>query len=159
MILHASFAADNPQRTAETIAELINGFAVPMSGDGGAWMALAGDQNGTIVEVLGRGREYHRNPGNHCRMVWGEVRQHGPFHMMIETPHDEARVEAIALAHGCHAHRARHAVFDVIEFWIDDCVLLDVVTPSMAENYKTILSAVRGTQAASLDVQVAMASS
>jgi hypothetical protein len=143
MILHASFAADDPQKAAETVADLMGGFALPMSGNGGAWMALAGDKDGTLIEVLGRGREYHRQPDTHCRMVWGEARRHGPFHMMIETPHDEDRVRAIAAARGCQAHRARHAVFDVLEFWIDDCVLLDVVTPEMAAAYRSVLQAAR----------------
>ena len=137
MILHASIAANDPQHTAQTLAQLIGGLAFPLPGDGGAWAALRGDADGSVIEVLRRGREYHRRADAHCDMVWGEEQRHGPNHLMIETPLDEDAVLALAAARGCHAHRTRHGgFFDVMEFWIDDCQLLDVVTPQMAAGYK-----------------------
>lgn len=142
MILHASIAADDPRKTAETLAELIGGRALPIPGDGGAWMAVACDANGTAVEVLRRGREYHRRADAHCQMAWGPEQRHGATHLMIETPHDEETVIALAARRGCYAHRTRHAVFDVLEFWIDDCQLLDVMTPPMAATYKALTSQV-----------------
>jgi hypothetical protein len=136
MILHASIAANDPQDTAQTLAQLIGGVAFPLPGDGGAWGALNGDGEGTLIEVLRRGREYHRRDGDHCDMVWGDERRHGATHLMVETPLDEEAVLSLAAARGCQAHRARHGFFDVVEFWIDDCQLLDVVTPEMAKVYK-----------------------
>lgn len=136
MILHASIAADDPQKTAQTLATLLGGLAFPMPGGGGAWAALTGDEHGTNIQVLGRGRQYHRKAGEHTQMVWGEKARHGASHLMIETHLEEADVLALADANGCHAHRARHASFEVIEFWIDDCQLLDVMTPDMARVYR-----------------------
>lgn len=136
MILHASIAANDPQDTAQTLAQLIGGVAFPLPGTGGAWGALNDEGEGTLIEVLRRGREYHRRDGHHCDMVWGDERRHSAAHLMVETPLDEGAVLALAAARGCHAHRARHGFFDVLEFWVDDCQLLDVVTPEMAETYK-----------------------
>lgn len=142
MILHASIAADDPEKTAQTLATLIGGRTLPLPGDGGAWAAFKGDEHGTLIEVLGRGREYHIKPGEHVEMVWGEKTRNTASHLMIETPLDEAGVLALAQAAGCHAHRARHSVFDVIEFWIDDCQLLDVMTPEMAHAYRSFVGVV-----------------
>lgn len=137
MILHASIPANEPQHTAQTLAQLIGGVAFPLPGNGGAWGALNCEGDGTLIEVLRRGREYHRREGEHCEMVWGDERRHGATHLMIETPLDEGAVLALATARGCQAHRARHGFFDVLEFWIDECQLFDVVTPEMSRIYKS----------------------
>ena len=51
MIFHASIPTQNPERVARTLAEVWGGFAAPFSPFEGAWMAVAGDDRGTIIET------------------------------------------------------------------------------------------------------------
>jgi hypothetical protein len=47
----------------------------------------------------------------------------------------------LAARHGWRALRLSRGSFDVIEFWIENCVMLEILTPEMAADY---LRATRG---------------
>lgn len=137
MILHASVTVAEPRDAAKSLAQLMGGEAFPfphLADD--AWVALAGDDHGTLVEFLQRGTEFHYAPGRTVAHRQGERTRESGFHILIETPFAEDRVLAIAEERGCRAHRAWHGPAEVIEFWIEDCLLVEVVTPQMATAYK-----------------------
>jgi hypothetical protein len=139
MILHASFTVGAPRDAAETVAQLIAGEALPfpeLSDD--AWIAMSGDDHGTLVEFVQRGTEFHYVPGGTVAHRRGEETRESGCHILIETPYDELRVLAIAEERGCRAHRAIHGPVELIELWIEDCLLIEVVTPQMAAAYKSI---------------------
>jgi hypothetical protein len=138
MILHASVAADDPRFTAGTLASLLGGVALPVGPGEGTWSAVAPDPIGNMVSVLARGSEFHRT-GHHVETRVASPARHSAFHMLIETPLSEAEVLRLAEDRGCHAHRARHGAFDVIEFWIDDCLLIEVATPELAQAYRDMV--------------------
>jgi hypothetical protein len=137
MIFHASITAADPARTARAIAAIWDGRAlpVPFIADG-TWVAMTGDDNGTLIEVLPLGTEFHHLPGEHVDVRSGEARGPGGFHLLIHTPHNLERIVEIACAHGFDAHPARHGQLDVIEVWIDGCFLLEVITPEMQAAYR-----------------------
>lgn len=140
MIIHASITADDPQRTAETIARIVGGHAFPWMGPGvGTWIATADEAFGGMIEVLRRGSEFHPKAGEHLQTVMGEVRRHSGFHLMVETVLSENEVLAVAQEAGLQAYKARHGYFDVIEFWIDACFLLEVMTADMAAAYREVV--------------------
>jgi hypothetical protein len=139
MILHASFTVGAPRSAAETLAQLMAGEAFPfleISED--TWIAMSGDDHGTLVEFLQRGTEFHYVPGGTVAHRRGEKTRESGCHILIETPYDEARVLAIAKERGCRAHRANHGPVELIELWIEDCLLIEVATPQMAAAYKNI---------------------
>ena len=139
MILHASFTVDDPRSAAETLAEILEGEAVPFPelGDD-AWLSMSGDEHGTLVEFLQRGTEFHYVAGGTVAHRQGDKRRESGTHILIETPHDEARVLAIAAERGSQAHRANHGPLEVIEFWIERCLLIEVVTPQLAAKYRKL---------------------
>lgn len=139
MILHASFAVDHPHPAALAVAQLLGGeaFHFPDLGPQ-AWIAMAGDSHGTLVEFLQRGTEFHYEPGKPVRHLAGKPARASACHILLETPLSEQRVLAIANEHGCRAHRTLHGPLPVIEFWIEDCLLIEVATPDMAAFYKDI---------------------
>jgi hypothetical protein len=139
MILHASFTVGAPRSAAEALAQLMAGEAFPFPEFGeDAWIAMSGDGHGTLVEFLQRGTEFHYVPGGTVAHRRGEKTRESGCHILIETPYDEARVLAIADERGCRAHRAKHGPVELIEFWIEDCLLIEVATPQMAAAYKNI---------------------
>ena len=138
MILHASVAADDPHFTAETLARLLGGIALPVGPGNGTWSAVAPEPVGNMISVLARGSEFHRS-GAHVDTRAGAPVRHSPYHMLIDTPLSEEEVFHLARDRGCHAHRARHGAFDVIEFWIDDCLLVEVATPELGQAYRAMV--------------------
>ena len=56
MIFHLSFDAADPRRVAEVIAALWGGKAIPFPPVmAGSWVALAGDDRNSSVEIYPRG--------------------------------------------------------------------------------------------------------
>jgi hypothetical protein len=138
MILHASVVADEPKVTAETLATLLGGIALPVGPGEGTWSAIGPEPIGNLISVLARGSEFHRS-GAHVETRVGAPVRHSAFHMLIDTPLSEDEVLKLADERGCHAHRAKHGAFDVIEFWFDDCQLIEVVPPELGQAYRTTI--------------------
>jgi hypothetical protein len=139
MILHASFTVGAPRKAAEALAQLMAGDAFPFPQFGeDAWIAMSGDDHGTLVEFLPRGTEFHYVPGGTVAHCQGEKARESGCHILIETPHDEACVQAIAGEYGCLAHRAKHGPLELIELWIENFLLIEVATPQMAVAYKKL---------------------
>jgi hypothetical protein len=135
MILHASVVADEPRATAETLAKLLGGIALPVGPGDGTWSAIGPDPVGNLISVLARGSEFHR-AGDHVETRLGTPVRHSAYHLLIDTALSEAEVFELADYRGCHALRAKHGAFDVIEFWLDDCLLVEVATPELGRAYR-----------------------
>lgn len=139
MILHASIPADDPRQAATTLAKLFGGRALPFGPGNGSWTAVGPDPIGNVVSVMPRGTEFHRRAGEEVETRSAAQVRHSGFHLMIETPLSEADVMGLACETGCVAQRARHGPFEVIEFWIDDCMLIEVATPDLAQDYRRLV--------------------
>lgn len=139
MILHSSIAADHPHHVAGTVARLLLGDAFPLPGlTGDGWFAIGGADGRQLVEVLPRGTQFAYAPGDHVQVAAGTIVRNSPFHVMLATELDEAAVFALAEERRCQGHRARHGWFDVLEFWIEGCTLVEVMPPPFARAYRTI---------------------
>lgn len=137
MIFHASLEADDPQRAATVMAEILGGEAYPFPFVGeGSWVAMAGDDRGTIIEFYPRGTEMHPAAdgavGNSAPQ-----RRHGPVHLAIGTPLDAETVVRIAKWEGWHVQLCERAggAFSLIEVWFDNCQLIEVLTAEMQQDY------------------------
>ena len=65
MLFHLSIDADDPRHVAHVLAEYWGGVAMPFPPViEGSWVAFAGDDRGTIVEVYPRGTEVHESAGD-----------------------------------------------------------------------------------------------
>lgn len=143
MLFHLSIAARDPRRVAHVIAELWGGAAEPFPpvSDNG-WIAIAGDDRGTAMEVYPLGTV--------LREVGGDADATGeasgadiftPTHAAIATPLDEAAVIAIATREGWPAkYRKRGGAFGVIEIWIEGRQMMEILTPAMQAEYLAMMS-------------------
>jgi hypothetical protein len=137
MIFHISISADDPKRTATMLAELWRGeaFPFPMVGKG-SWVAHAGDDRRSTIEV------YPRDMALYPTERAGEERyepvsRNGPFHAAIATPLGIEEVEEIGRKYGCHTSLCQRGPwFRVIEMWVDNCLMLEMMTPEMQEEYQ-----------------------
>lgn len=138
MLFHLSIAAKDPRHVAEVIAELWGGRAMPFPpvSDNG-WMAAAGDDRGTAIEVYPI--DIVLVPSE------GDVDAHGAptgdggytaTHAAIATAMDQDAVMAIAAREGWPAkYRKRGGVFGVVEMWIEGRQMIEVLTPPMQAEY------------------------
>lgn len=137
MIFHISIAADDPKKTARMLAELWRGeaFPFPMVGKG-SWVAHAGDSRRSTIEVYPRDMAlYPTERAGEER--YENVSRNGPFHAAVATPLSIEEVEAVGRKFGCHTSLCnRGPWFRVIEFWVDNCLMLEMLTPEMQEEYQ-----------------------
>lgn len=137
MIFHFSIAADDPKRTATMLAELWRGQALPFPMLGqGSWVAHAGDDRRSSIEV------YPRDVALYPAERFGDLREQEvsrnvPFHAAVATPLNIEEVEEIGRRYGCTTRVCqRGAWFRVVEFWVDNCLMLEMLTPEMQQEYQ-----------------------
>ena len=136
MIFHCSIAADDPERSARLIAELWGGRAYPFPPVAkGSWVAMAGDDRNSTIEVYPRGTEAHLGEGETRRDVAGAPVRNGPFHAAIATALSADQVKEIAGRYETVAKVCSRGPFQVVELWIDGCQMLEVLTPDMQAQY------------------------
>lgn len=137
MLFHISFAAERPEQAARLIAELWRGRAYPFPPVAeGSWIAMAGDERGSAIEVYPLGTELHEGDGESAvRPVAGRRSRNGPVHVAVATPLDADQVKAIAKRYGAPAKPCARGPFHVIEVWVEGCFMIEVLTPEMQAEY------------------------
>lgn len=137
MLFHISMAAERPKQAARLIAELWGGRAYPFPPVAeGSWIAMAGDDRGSAIEVYPLGTELHEGDGEAAvRPVAGPRSRNGPVHVAIATTLDVDAVKAIATRFGAPAKVCARGPFHVIEVWVEGVFLIEVLTPEMQAEY------------------------
>ncbi|HEX5379389.1 MAG TPA: hypothetical protein VFW47_12485 [Phenylobacterium sp.] len=152
MIAHFSIPARDPRRTAEVFGRLIDGAVMPFPVVEGAWVAIARDGSGVGVEVVpdatahhqGQGeRDYSARPEGPFVMPWEtQIRQDGAsqpasgFHVALTSPLSVDEIIAIGREQGWRAvHCDRGGVFDLVELWIDNRHMVEVLPPEGTRRY------------------------
>ncbi|MEY2598923.1 MAG: hypothetical protein RLZZ142_1182 [Verrucomicrobiota bacterium] len=137
MIHHVSIPAENPYRVAQVLAELLDGTLTAFGPYPNAFIAWSHDDPGTAIEVMPAGTELIPHPGE------GQAQfRHHPrsshftaTHLALSVSRSEDEILALAHREGWRALRLSRGSNDVIEFWIENRLLLEVMTPAMASDY------------------------
>ncbi|TVP64513.1 MAG: hypothetical protein EA342_16260 [Leptolyngbya sp. LCM1.Bin17] len=147
MIHHMSIPAQNPHHVASVLAELFQGTIMPFPPLEGAYVVLAKDDYGTLIEVYPMGSEIMPGHGtdeaSFCRNA--HPYRFSAVHVAISVPLSQADIEAIAQREGwrvlsCDSRRPalkghRDRLFNLIEFWVENHLMLELLPPTMAEGY------------------------
>ncbi|RKR37099.1 hypothetical protein B0G82_5164 [Paraburkholderia sp. BL17N1] len=138
MLFHASIPAHNPEHVARVIAELWGGFHAPFPSFPDSWMAIAGDDRGSIIETYPNDRVL--SPGGEQGSFVAEAgtaSRYSAFHIAIASKLSPEEVLAIGDREGWRAVRCTrgHDFFDVIELWIENVLLIEVLTEEMQKQY------------------------
>lgn len=140
MLFHVSIDADDPRRVAEVIAELWGGIATPFPPVMGeaSWIAFAGDERNTAVEVYPRGTELMEAEGEVDGYgVIGARNPRSSTHFAMATPFTVEAVRAIAKREGWPVkYLSRGGAFGVMELWIEGTRMIEVLTPEMQAEYR-----------------------
>lgn len=142
MLFHLSIDARDPQHVAEVIAELFGGRAAPFPPVAqGSWVALAGDERNTLVEVYPRGTELVEAEGDADALGMPGAGGRSATHFAMATPLTQDEVLAIAAREGWPAkYRKRGGVFGVIELWIEGDRMAEVLTAEMQREYLSAMA-------------------
>jgi hypothetical protein len=136
MIFHASIPADRPEHVAAVLAEIWQGEAFRFPPWPGAHVAVAGDERGSMVEVYPREQTLTPGDGVPQPQVDPAPRRMSCFHLAIATQRTAEEILAIGEREGWHAARcSRGGAFDVVELWIENCLLVEVLTLEMQQDY------------------------
>jgi hypothetical protein len=135
MIHHLSIAARDPQRVAGVLAEIMGGKAVPFPPNPGSFFALQLDEHGSGVEVYPAGTELRPGGANGGSFVRNEARGFGPTHFALSVKTDGETVEKIAGREGWQCFRCNRGPFHVIEVWVENQAMVEVLPPDYAAEY------------------------
>jgi len=139
MIFHFSIDADDPRRVAAAIARLWRGevLAFPPVAQGSV-IVMAGDHRNSAIEVYPRGAELrpaHGDADAEAHMA-SPANGYSATHAAIATPLAQDEVMALAAAEGWLAkYRKRGGRFGVIELWLENRLMIEVLTPEMQAEY------------------------
>ncbi len=138
MIHHISIAARDPRRVASVIAEIWGGVSMEFPPFPGAYIVMPGDEHGTAIEIGPLGLELV--PGADGQEVQTKRAETvTPFtatHAALSVPVSEARIKQIAAREGWRAETFdRGPAFRLVELWIENRLLLELLPPEMAARY------------------------
>jgi hypothetical protein len=151
MIHHVSIPARDPAHVAGVLAELMDGKCYPFGPLEGAFMAASGDAHGTMIEVYPE-RATLDIPASDGQVVFGENTappRSWPFHVLLSVPREREAIEAIGAREGWRAKtfgrgmKGHEPFFHVVEFWLENRLMIEVVSPAMAREYEDFLANAR----------------
>ena len=158
MIHHISFAAHDPQHVADVLAELMGGKSYPFRPVPGSFMAVSGDPHGTLIEVHSADVVIVplRSP---IRRSDESKPQHSAIHVFLSVPLSREQIQAIGQREGwttqfCTRPSAnllapgQRPLFCLIELWIENHFLIEVVPQDLLGDYETLFQLERLDQAA-----------
>lgn len=136
MLHHISIGAENPQNVASVLAELWQGHMFPFPPVPGAYIVLAGDAFGTAIEVFPFGVELVSGDTEVTGYFNQQASRYSTTHAAISVPVSRETIEHIAAREGWRAlHCERDGAFDLIELWIENRFLIELLTPEMSLRY------------------------
>jgi hypothetical protein len=136
MIHHLSIAARDPQHAAAVLAELMGGKSVPFPPNPGSFFALQLDDHGSGVEVYPAGTELAPNGSTGGTFVKQPPhRGYGATHFALSVSTAADKVEAIAAKAGWQCYRCNRGPFHVIEVWVENETMVEILPPDYAAEY------------------------
>ncbi|MDF5710862.1 MAG: hypothetical protein PUP90_25110 [Nostoc sp. S4] len=137
MIHHISIPANNPRHVAEVLAKLLGGKTAPFRPNPGSYVALALDEQGTLIEVYPLGTELI--PGNGEQQVQfrenNNLSEFNAVHAAISVPVSEKEIKEIAANEGWRVLHCSRGQFEVIEFWIENHLMIELLSPEIVSQY------------------------
>jgi hypothetical protein len=151
MINHISIGVHNPEKVANILAELWNGLVVPFPPCPGSFMAFANDGKGTAVEITpintilvpGEGMPPERNyeaatEEYEAKFVQSEFSsQYVATHLNINTHLSIEEIMEIGARESWRTLVCNRGegLFQLVEMWIEDRFMLEVMTPEQTARY------------------------
>lgn len=157
MINHISIGVHDTEKVANILAELWGGYAMPFPVAKDSWLAFADDGKGTMVEITPTNTVLQPGEGFPSGKDFDNMTPTGEFeakfvqtefypqyvatHLNINTNLSVEQVKAIGEREGWRVFTANrdNGAFQLIELWIENRFMLEVMTPEMTARYVELL--------------------
>ena len=145
MIFHASIPADDPERVARVLGEVLCGGYNPFHVGRHSFMAWGPSETGAGIgiEVYSRGEVMMPGKGEDGMVELGHLDnppKYGCVHLAIGTKLSRDKIIAIGKREGWRAVHCSRGRFDVVEFWVENSLMIEFFDPPMQETYKALVS-------------------
>lgn len=151
MINHLSIAVNDPERVANFIAELWDGYVYPFPPAPNSFFVLANDGKGTAIEITPAGTVLVPGEGlpdendlnavtekHEAQFVRSEfVPRYVATHININTEKGIDEIREMAKREGWRVLVCNRGggLFQLVEVWIENSLMLEVMTPEQTERY------------------------
>lgn len=140
MIFHLSIPAHDPKAVAAALASLLGGRRFDFHAFRRAQIVLVGDEHGTAVEVYPHTSELVPGPEMVSARPSRRETAHSASHFAIETQLAEAKIHAICDDLGWLSRRCDRGPFELIEVWIENEFLVELLPPDLAARYRQAMT-------------------
>jgi hypothetical protein len=137
MIRHVSIPATGTRYVAEALQRLLGGVITPFGPYPDSWTLWAEDGYGTAVEIYPVGTEMVP-PDGPGQAQFRAAEGASPFvatHVAMSVNRPVEEIEELAAELGWRAVRLSRGDFEVVEFWIENHVMVELLTPEMSRDY------------------------
>lgn len=135
MFHHISIPVDNPLHVARVLAEIWQGRCLPFAICPGGYIVLADDKYGTAIELIPSKMKV--KPGQkQAEYKPSDRSSHfSAIRAAISVPINQNKIEQIGMRENWLVILANRSQFQVIEFWVENKFLLELMTPVMTRKY------------------------
>jgi len=139
MIFHASIPADDPERVARVLGEILGGGYSPFHVGRQSFMSRAGADDEAAIEVYPRDEIMMPGTGEAEMVQMGQLDnppRYGCFHLAIGTKLSKEEIIAIGKREGWRAVHCNRGPFEVVEFWLENSLMIEFLDAKMQAQYK-----------------------
>ena len=153
MLNHISIAVNEPERVANVLAEMWNGMVLPFPPAPNSFFVLANDGRGSAIEVTPAGTVLQPGEGTPeddqpaateygAQFVKSDlIPKYVATHLNISSKLTIEEIKSIGNREGWRTLLCdREGLFQLMEVWIEDMFLLEVMTPEQTARYVEITS-------------------
>ena len=157
MIAHVSIPAKQPQTVAKALGKIIDGSVFSFPVVPGAFIVVANDNSGQAIEVYPSGMTHHpgsgeapleQGPPSVMTKPWEDqifIDQQtatlSSHHMALSTKLSEREILDIGRELGFRTVPCdRAGVFKLVELWVDNSYLIEVLTESETKRYASFMN-------------------
>lgn len=137
MIHHYSISVSNTKHVANVLANLFDGTITKFGPNKDSYIVWFGDEHGTAIELYPNGTEMIPDAGIGQAQFVNNSKHSGfsATHAAVSIERTKQEIFEVARRLEWRAIELPRGGFNVIEFWIENKVMIELLTPSMAKDY------------------------
>ena len=137
MLHRISIPVDDPLHVANVLSEILHGCVLPCRDSPFSYTVLPNDEYGSAIDLVQSGNEVIVGL-NRDKFEYEYNLNHSdfsPVHLAISVPVSRYEIEQIAEREGWHVAVGNRGRFQLIEFWLENKFLLELILPATVSQY------------------------
>ncbi|MBD1821204.1 hypothetical protein H6F51_01545 [Cyanobacteria bacterium FACHB-DQ100] len=134
MFHHISIAVNHPLHVANVLAEVLQGRCFPFPPHEGSYIVIVDDGFGTGIELYPADTQLTPEL-DQVGFSSGNAQTFTSVHAALSVTVSQAQITQIADREGWLVRLCDRGPFKVMEFWVENKFMLELLTPEMAKEY------------------------